>query len=329
MLPKSRVLAQGEGDTFFSFLGRASTRACGSSRVGQNCGDFSDAVIFLFLQILMTYCLALLCEEGIAFASDSRSNAGMDNIAVHRKMHIYETPGDRCICLMSSGNLSLTHSALALIEEDLQRGAASSEPSHLLNQRTLFDTARYVGQKIREVEGLDRKNLEKDDFKFNIHFIVGGQIKGLPHQIFYIYPQGNVMHASIDSPFLQIGESKYGKPILDRGFSYQSPLHEAVKLAVLSMDSTMKSNLSVGPPIDVMCYRTDALQSGEHIRMEEGHPYLRSIRELWGPGLIALVRSIPDLQFDENTAAPREVVLQTEEVTRENAAQVLKKYGGS
>ena len=242
-----------------------------------------------------------MCEEGIAFASDSRSNAGMDNIAVHRKMHIFETPGDRCICLMSSGNLSLTHSALALIEEDLQ-GGATPDGANLLNQRTMFDTARYVGEKIRQVEALDRKSLEKDDFKFNIHFIVGGQIKGAPPQIFYIYPQGNVMHASVDSPFLQIGESKYGKPILDRGFSFQTPLYEAAKLAVLSMDSTMKSNLSVGPPIDVMCYQTDALQSGEHIRMAEGHPYLRSIREMWGPGLISLVRSIPDLTFDEDHA---------------------------
>lgn len=251
----------------------------------------------------MTYCVALSCEEGIAFASDSRSNAGMDNIAVHRKMHIYETPGDRLICLMSSGNLSLTHSVLARIDEDLLLGKTTPEHPHLLNQRTLFDTARYVGEKIREVDALDRKHLEKDEFKFNIHFIVGGQIKGAPHQIFYIYPQGNVMHASADTPFLQIGESKYGKPILDRSFTYETPLREAAKLAVLSMDSTMKSNLSVGPPIDVMCYRTDALQNGEHLRMEEGHPYLRRIREMWGPGLTELARSIPDLDFDTDDAA--------------------------
>ncbi len=245
----------------------------------------------------MTYCLSLLCEEGIVFVSDSRSNAGMDNITVHRKMHIYEAPGERVICLMSSGNLSLTHTALALIEEDALRAKTTPDHSHLMNQPTLFDTARYVGAKIRQVEALDREHLEKDDFKFNIHFLVGGQIKGLPPQIFYIYPQGNVMHASADSPFLQIGESKYGKPILDRGFNCQTPLSDALKFAVLSMDSTMKSNLSVGPPIDIFCYERDSLCVRHRIRIKEGDPYLKTIRERWGNGLIDLVKTMPDLEI--------------------------------
>lgn len=221
----------------------------------------------------------------------------MDNIAVHRKMHIYEVPGERMICLLGSGNLSLTHTVLALIDEDIQAGQESSEVSHLLNQPTLFETARYIGNKIREVDKLDRAALEKDDFRFNIHFLVGGQIAGLPHQLYYVYPQGNVMHADVDTPFLQIGESKYGKPILDRGFTYERPLSDAVRFGALSMDSTMKSNLSVGPPIDILCYTKDSLKVEHCIRLEENHPYLKTIRQLWSAGLTELVKTIPKLDF--------------------------------
>lgn len=246
----------------------------------------------------MTYCLGLQCDDGLVFVSDTRSNAGMDNIAVHRKMHVYEEPGNRLICLMASGNLSLTHSVLALIDEDLLSAKVASDHPSLLNQTTLYETARYIGQKIREVETLDREHLEKDDFKFNIHFIVGGQIGNTPHGIYYVYPQGNVMHASSDTPYLQIGESKYGKPILDRGFNCQTPLNEAVKLGVLSMDSTMKSNLSVGPPIDILCYERDTLRVTHRVRLKDGDPYLKTIREKWGQGLTDLARSMPGLDWN-------------------------------
>jgi len=251
----------------------------------------------------MTYCLSLLCEEGIVFLSDSRSSAGMDNINTHRKMHIFEVPGERVICLMCSGNLSLTHSVLALIEEDTQTAQSVPEHSHLLNQRTLFETARYVGTKIREVEKRDRHHLEKDDFKFNVHFLVGGQIHDAPPQICYVYPQGNVMHASEDSPFLQIGESKYGKPILDRGFKYNSSLRDGLKFGILSMDSTMKSNISVGPPIDVMSYEKDSLHVSHRMRIHGDDPILHEIRKLWGQGLIALAKTIPDLPFPNDANA--------------------------
>ncbi|HEX8234929.1 MAG TPA: hypothetical protein VF600_03150 [Abditibacteriaceae bacterium] len=247
----------------------------------------------------MTYCLSLLCDEGIIFLSDSRSNAGLDNITVHRKMRVYENPGERVICLMSSGNLSLTHTAIALMEEDALIGKTAPDHPHLMNQRTLFETARYVGDKIREVEKLDREHLEKDDFKFNIHFLIGGQIGNLPPQIYYIYPQGNVMHASTDSPFLQIGESKYGKPILDRGFNCKTRLADAIKFGVISMDSTMKSNLSVGPPIDLLVYETDSLRVRHRRRFKEGDPYLKMIREHWSKGLIELVKTMPEFEFPE------------------------------
>lgn len=245
----------------------------------------------------MTYCLSLLCEEGLVFLSDSRSNAGIDNIAVHRKMHLFEQPGERVICLQSSGNLSLTHSVLALVEEDILEAELDPNRPHLLNQRNLFETARYIGAKIREIAETDRPYLEKDDFKFNIHFLVGGQIKDQPHGIFYVYPQGNVMHASVESPFLQIGESKYGKPILDRGFKYDMQLGEAVKFGLLSMDSTMKSNLSVGPPIDVFLYEKDSLRVLHRSHLDDKSEYLQTIRKSWGEGLTQLVATMPELEW--------------------------------
>ena len=245
----------------------------------------------------MTYCLSLLCEEGLVFLSDSRSNAGIDNIAVHRKMHIFEQPGERVICLQSSGNLSLTHSVLALVEEDILEAKMDPNKPHLLNQKNLYETARYIGTKIREISDTDRAYLEKDDFKFNIHFLIGGQIKDQPHGIFYVYPQGNVMHASVDSPFLQIGESKYGKPILDRGFKYDMQLGEAVKFGLLSMDSTMKSNLSVGPPIDVFLYEKDSLKVLHRSRLDDKNEYLQTIRTYWGEGLKQLVSTMPELEW--------------------------------
>lgn len=245
----------------------------------------------------MTYCLSLLCEEGLVFLSDSRSNAGIDNIAVHRKMHLFEQPGERVICLQSSGNLSLTHSVLALVEEDILEAKLAPERPHLLNQKNLYETARYIGTKIREISEVDRPYLERDDFKFNIHFLVGGQIKDQPHGIFYVYPQGNVMHASVESPFLQIGESKYGKPILDRGFKYEMQLGEAVKFGLLSMDSTMKSNLSVGPPIDVFLYEKDSLKVLRRSRLDDKNEYLQTIRNYWGEGLKQLVSTMPELEW--------------------------------
>ena len=167
----------------------------------------------------MTYCLSLLCRDGIVFLSDSRTSAGVDNITVQPKMRIYSEPNDRVICLMTSGNLSLTQSVFALIEEDLHFKKAGTERGHLMKQKTLYETARYVGSKIREVARMDREALVAAGFSFNINVLLGGQIAGQRHEIHSIYPQGNSLQANTSSPFLQIGEFKYGKPILDRGFS--------------------------------------------------------------------------------------------------------------
>ena len=247
----------------------------------------------------MTYCLSLLCREGIVFLSDSRTSAGVDNINIRPKMRVYVREGERLICLMTSGNLSLTQSVVALIEEDLHLSSDQTGRSHLLNQSTMFATARYVGSKVREVDLMDRAALEADGFSFNINLIVGGQIHGDAPEIHYVYPQGNTLKANLEYPFLQIGESKYGKPILDRGFNYSTRLSEAVKFGILSMEATMKSNVSVGPPLDVFAYERDSFRVRLRSRIDEGDPYLQQIQKRWGDGIVKLVEAMPGLDFPE------------------------------
>lgn len=245
----------------------------------------------------MTYCLNLLCREGIVFMSDSRTSAGVDNITIQPKMRVYEIKGDRVICLMTSGNLSVTQSVYALIEEDL--ALSKTEPGHgdLLNQRSLFETARYVGAKIRQVSAMDKAALEAAGFGFNINVLVGGQIAGQKHEIHYVYPQGNSLKASTVSPFLQIGEFKYGKPILDRGFNFETRLKDAVTIAILSMEATVKSNVSVGPPIDVLAYEKDSLEVKYRARVEERDPYFHEIQTKWNDGVVRLVETMPRMRF--------------------------------
>jgi putative proteasome-type protease len=245
----------------------------------------------------MTYCLGMLCRTGAVFLSDSRTSAGMDNITMRSKMRLFEKPADRVICIMSSGNLSLTQATLAFIDDDLV--LANNEPSRetIMNTQTLYETARYVGNKVRAVEKRDRAALEADGFDFNIHLIVGGQIAGLAPETHLIYPQGNSIHATRDCPFLQIGETKYGKPILDRGFNYETSLSDAVKFGIVSIDATMKSNVAVGPPIDLLCYETDSLLANSRMRLDQDDPYLQEIGRKWQNGIIKLVREMPAPDF--------------------------------
>jgi putative proteasome-type protease len=247
----------------------------------------------------MTYCLSLLCREGLVFLSDSRTSAGVDNINVRPKMRIYMREGERLICVMTSGNLSLTQSVVALIEEDLTRGKDEPDRPHLLNRSTMFETARYVGSKVREVDKMDRAALQADGFSFNINLIVGGQIAGQAPEMHYVYPQGNSLKSNLEYPFLQIGESKYGKPILDRGFTFQTTLSEAVKFGILSMEATMKSNVSVGPPLDIFAYETDSFRVRLRARIQEGNEYLRTIQQQWSSGLVKLVAEMPSMEFPE------------------------------
>jgi putative proteasome-type protease len=247
----------------------------------------------------MTYCLGMLCRAGAVFLSDSRTSAGMDNITMCSKMRIYEKPGDRVICILSSGNLSLTQATIALIDEDLHAGAQDDTRELITNRKTLYETVCYVGSKVREVDRRERAALEADGFDFNIHLIVGGQIKGFPPEVYLVYPQGNSIHATRDCPFLQIGERKYGKPILDRGFSYETGLADAVKVGMISIDSTMTSNVAVGPPIDILCYETDSLQAKLRAHLDEDDPYLQSISQRWQDGIVKLVNEMPAPDFSK------------------------------
>ena len=243
----------------------------------------------------MTYCLSLRCREGLVFLSDSRTTAGWDNITIHPKIRVYERKGSRVLCLLSSGNLSVTQSVIALIDRDLERAASEADAGSLLNQHNLFETVRYLGERVREVRRMDAPALGDAGVSFNVNFILGGQIDGQEPGLFQIYPEGNAIHASRESPFLQIGELKYGKPILDRGFTYETPLAEAVKFGLLSLDATSKSNLSVGTPFQLFCYYAGSLEAVHRRKFEENDPYLRMVRERWQEGLIRLVQDIPEI----------------------------------
>ncbi|MGZ5001634.1 MAG: peptidase [Chthoniobacterales bacterium] len=247
----------------------------------------------------MTYCLGMLSRTGAVFLSDSRTSAGMDNITMRSKMRIFEKPGERVICILSSGNLSLTQATLAMIDEDLMLGDGEPRKKTIMNRQTVYETVRYIGSKVRAVEKRDRAALEADGFSFNINLIVGGQLAGMAPEIHLIYPQGNSIHATRESPFLQIGETKYGKPILDRGFNFETPLTDAVKFGLLSLDATMKSNVAVGPPVDILCYEMDSLQANMRTRLEEDDPYLEEIGRRWQDGIIKLVNELPPMQFSK------------------------------
>jgi putative proteasome-type protease len=220
----------------------------------------------------MTYCLGIKTRDGLVMASDSRSNANYDQVNVCRKMHTFERPGDRALVLLMSGSLSCSQSVVTLLgrDFDLGRGLAAVE--------TMYDAARVVGDQVRRVSALDRHALEQDDYKFNVNIILAGQIRGQPHDLYLIYPQGNPLRSTEDSPFLQIGECKYGRPILDRGIRHdRTTLEDAARYALISIDSTMRSNVTVGPPIDLLVYTRDELRSRRHRRFLEKDPDLLAV----------------------------------------------------
>lgn len=240
----------------------------------------------------MTYCLGIVTKHGLVMASDSRTNAGYDQVNVCRKMYIFEQPGERVFVTLASGSLSLTQSIITLLQRDFDAGhGLAAAPS-------LYDAARVIGEQIRAVDEMDRPALEKDEYKFNVHFLLGGQVKGETPGLMLIYPQGNPLQATEDSPYLQIGETKYGRPILDRGIRFDhTTLEEAAKYALLSIDSTMKSNVTVGPPVDLLVYGTDELEVTRHRRFREDDPDWLKIRNRWQAALRQAVAKLPDLRF--------------------------------
>ncbi|HSU69034.1 MAG TPA: hypothetical protein VLJ39_19280 [Tepidisphaeraceae bacterium] len=240
----------------------------------------------------MTYCLGIVTKFGLVMASDSRTNAGYDQVNTVRKMHIFVQPGERVFILLTSGSLSISQSILTHLRRDWDAGKGLAEA------RSLYDAARIVGNQIRQIAALDREYLERDKYNFNPNILVGGQIKGEPPGLIMVYPQGNPLQVSEDSPYLQIGETKYGRPILDRGIQFnRTTLEEAAKYALLSLDSTMKSNVTVGPPVDLLVYSTDELDITRHRRFSKDDADLNKIRIRWEQALRKAVAALPDLQF--------------------------------
>ena len=241
----------------------------------------------------MTCCLGIVTKQGLVMASDSRANAGFDQVNICRKMHTFVTPGERVFVVLTSGSVSLTQSAITLLRRDFEQGRGlAAAPS-------LYDAARVVGDQVRRVSELDRAALEQDQFQFNLHLLLGGQVGREPPNLYLIYPQGNPLAATEDSPYLQIGECKYGRPILDRGVRYQrTALEEAAKYALISMDSTMRSNVTVGPPIDLLLYRADELKITHHRRFDAKDSDLREIHENWEQALRKAVMDLPSINFE-------------------------------
>jgi putative proteasome-type protease len=238
----------------------------------------------------MTYCIGVLLDKGMIFASDSRTNAGMDSIAKFCKMTVFERPGDRVIVLLSSGSLAGTQAVISILA---QRCADGDSPANLFGARTMFDVLVLVTDAMREIENLDAEYLDS----FNASFIVGGQISGEPMRLFRTYAEGNFIEAGTDTHFFQTGETKYGKPILDRVLTQSTALADATKCVLVSFDSTMRSNLSVGMPIDLVCYEKDSLVVRFRRRFDGGDPYFTSLSHDWSEGTREVFRELPELSW--------------------------------
>ncbi|MCP5162848.1 MAG: peptidase [Hahellaceae bacterium] len=245
----------------------------------------------------MTYCLAIAVDSGIVFASDSRTNAGVDNVNTYPKMYTYSIPDKAYFVLLTSGNLATTQALVRHIERDLQE-STEDEPKGLAAYDDMSDVASYIG-----TLSVNTKNYYKHDLQqganFDCTLILGGQIKGQPCEIFMIYPEGNYIQSSPYAPFLQIGETKYGKPILDRVIKHNTSLEAAARCALVSLDSTMRSNLSVAPPFDLMMYQKDRFEPAHVMRYKLNSPYYATLRKRWGEGLIDLFNDLPLFEWEK------------------------------
>jgi putative proteasome-type protease len=239
----------------------------------------------------MTYCVAMSLDAGMIFASDSRTNAGVDQIARFSKMRVFAREGDRVIVTLSSGNLSITQNALSMLE---QRARKADSETTLWNATSMFDVARLTGDALREVKTRDGPYLLQNNIDSHANFIVGGQVIGEAPRLFEVYSEGNFIEATPDTCYFQIGESKYGKPVIDRVVKRSTGLLEATKCTIVSFDSTMRSNISVGLPIDLVVYETDALKIRLQRRIEESDPYFQMIHTQWGEGLRRVFAQLPN-----------------------------------
>ena len=240
----------------------------------------------------MTYCVGLKIDSGLVFMSDTRTNAGIDSISTFRKMHVWEEPGERVIVLLSAGNLATTQAVVSLLDERTK--AVSERAPTLLETPSMYQTARLVGNTVKEVIASSATEGQKAESYFNASFILGGQIRGTEPRLFMIYPEGNFIEAGDDTPFFQIGETKYGKPIIIRAYDSKMTFEEAVKLLLVSFDSTLKSNLSVGLPLDLLHYERDTFKVGVKRRITQDNPYYRTISDGWSNALRSAFASLPD-----------------------------------
>jgi putative proteasome-type protease len=243
----------------------------------------------------MTYCVAIRLEAGLVLASDSRTSAGVDDLSVYSKMHQFRTSSDRVIVLLSAGNLATTQAVIRQVERDL----ASLDSENNINAMTHLDeVARYIGEISCQVQNDYSGQAEQNSNMMEASFILGGQIQGQPHEAYMIYPQGNFIVASPTKPFLQIGETKYGKPILDRMIQPSISLERAGRCAVISMDASMRSNLSVGPPIELLFYRANTQVVDRRCRFDADDPYLKSLSQAWSDGLDRLFLELPRFDWE-------------------------------
>lgn len=230
-------------------------------------------------------------------AADSRTNAGVDYVSTYQKLFDFSQPGERVILICTAGNLSVTQGAIAQMHRDIK----IPEESNLHTLPTLYDVARYIGAKIRQIQEQDRVWLKQDGIDAKCTLILGGQIQGQAPELYMIYSQGNCIHATCETPFLQVGETKYGKPILDRILDFNTTLEAAAKCALLSIDSTMKSNISVGPPINLVVYEKDSFKVQHDLRLRLGAPYLTKIRKQWETSLREAFERMPDIDWERDT----------------------------
>ena len=243
----------------------------------------------------MTYCVAMRLADGLVFASDSRTNAGVDHIATFRKLNVFHQPGERLLVLQSAGNLATTQSVLSLLRQRCQE-----EKLNLMNVGSLYDAATLVGNTVREVISRDGGQ-QQSSVNFGCNLLLGGQIRGSEPRLFHIYPEGNFIEATEDTPYFQIGESKYGKPIIDRVLNYQTSLEQAMQCALISLDSTLRSNLSVGLPLDVLIYPQGSFSAEQQFRITDQHPHFQALRQAWSEGLLQLFRELPPLALGKGT----------------------------
>lgn len=237
----------------------------------------------------MTYCVAAALSGGIVFASDSRTNAGVDHVSTFSKMNVFEVPGEHVIVILTAGNLAATQSVVSLLRSRAAEGIHA--------RSSLYDVAAIAGETLREVMQRDAPALEQAKIDPGCNFLVGGQLRGEAPRLFHVYPQGNFIESTRDTPYFQIGETKYGKPILDRVLGFDSPLSDAAKCMLVSFDSTMRSNLSVGLPIDLLAYEKDALGVTLRRRFTAEDAYFREISRYWSSGLRRLFAEAPDVSW--------------------------------